>query len=53
MAFRKTISQDELRQNLTPEQQQSGPTYQSSRGGWFPETDKPVAGTPKSQDGDQ
>ncbi|MFB7467099.1 hypothetical protein ACFCZ1_26990 [Streptomyces sp. NPDC056224] len=53
MAFRKTISQDELSQNLTSDLQQSGPTYQSSRGGWFPETDKPVAGTGQSQDGDQ
>lgn len=50
MPFRKTISQDELRESLTPEQRASGPTYQASRGGWFPEPAKPVPGTPK---GDQ
>lgn len=48
MAFRKTISQDELRSNLSEKDQQSGPTYQSSRGGWYPETDKPVPGTPQN-----
>ncbi|MFC8879672.1 hypothetical protein [Streptomyces ardesiacus] len=50
MAFRKSISQAELREKLTPEQRASGPTYQSSRGGWFPEPAKPVPGTPQ---GDQ
>ncbi|MET9365773.1 hypothetical protein ABZX93_33360 [Streptomyces sp. NPDC006632] len=47
MPFRKTISQDELRESLTPEQRASGPTYQASRGGWFPEPAKPVPGTPQ------
>jgi hypothetical protein len=47
MAFRKTISQDELRRQLPAEEQETGPTYQSSRGGWFPERVKPVPGTPK------
>ncbi|MGC5401884.1 hypothetical protein ACPXCP_39860 [Streptomyces sp. DT20] len=47
MAFRQTISQSELRDKLPEDQQQSGPTYQASRGGWCPETDKPTPGTPK------
>jgi hypothetical protein len=47
MAFRRSISQDELRQKLAAEERESGPTYQSSRGGWFPEPVKPVPGTPK------
>ncbi|WP_331725182.1 hypothetical protein OG478_52855 (plasmid) [Streptomyces phaeochromogenes] len=50
MPFRKSISQAELRENLTPEQRASGPTYQASRGGWFPETAKPVPGTPKGDE---
>ncbi|MFF6976035.1 MULTISPECIES: hypothetical protein [Streptomyces] len=48
MAFRKTLSQDELRKRLPADEQETGPTYQSSRGGWFPEPVKPVAGNPKS-----
>ncbi|MFI5635064.1 hypothetical protein ACIA8E_38115 [Streptomyces sp. NPDC051664] len=48
MAFlRKTISQDELREKLPKSEQDSGPTYQSSRGGWFAKPEKPVPGTPK------
>ncbi|MEU3634590.1 hypothetical protein [Streptomyces fradiae] len=35
MAFRKTISQDELRQKLTAEERENGPVYQPSRGGWM------------------
>ncbi|WP_432158023.1 hypothetical protein [Streptomyces sp. bgisy153] len=49
MALRKSIPQAELREKLTPEQRASGPTYQASRGGWFPEPKKPVPGTPKGQ----
>jgi len=49
MAFRKSISQAELREKLSDEERASGPTYQSSRGGWFPEPTKPVPGTPKSE----
>ncbi|MFE3907216.1 hypothetical protein ACFXPY_45120 [Streptomyces sp. NPDC059153] len=51
MAFRKTISQDELRSKLPADEQANGPTYQSSRGCWAAETEKPVPGTPKNQNG--
>ncbi|MFE5658354.1 hypothetical protein ACFQ9H_19455 [Streptomyces sp. NPDC056517] len=27
---------------------EDGPTYQGSRGGWFPEPHKPVPGTPQN-----
>ncbi|MBW5252984.1 hypothetical protein JGS39_29090 [Streptomyces sp. P01-B04] len=47
MAFRKTISQAELRDKLPERDQDSGPTYQSSRGGWFSAPEKPVPGAPK------
>ncbi|MFD5064525.1 hypothetical protein [Streptomyces sp. NPDC058394] len=47
MAFRLTISQDELREKLPADEQANGPTYQSSRGGWADEPEKPVPGTPK------
>ncbi|MFJ2608144.1 hypothetical protein ACIO13_24685 [Streptomyces sp. NPDC087425] len=47
MAFRKTISQDELREKLSPQERATGPTYQASRGGWLQEPTKPVPGTPK------
>ncbi|MEU3161986.1 hypothetical protein ACPCAJ_21115 [Streptomyces griseoincarnatus] len=37
MAFRKSISQAELRAKMTPEQlEQNATTYQASRGGHFP-----------------
>jgi hypothetical protein len=49
MAFRKSISQAELREKLSPEERANGPVYQSSRGGHFPEPTKPVPGTPKSE----
>ncbi|MGW1306507.1 hypothetical protein ACWD5R_43705 [Streptomyces sp. NPDC002514] len=51
MAFRNSISQDELRSKLSQEERENGPTYQASRGGWFPEPVKPVPGTPKTQQG--
>ncbi|MET8832021.1 hypothetical protein ABZX40_40500 [Streptomyces sp. NPDC004610] len=51
MAFRKTISQDELRKRLPADEQETGPTYQSSRGGWFPEPVKPIPGTPQQPEG--
>lgn len=48
MAFRKSISQDELRQSMTAEQlERHATTYQASRGGWVPASAKPVPGTPK------
>lgn len=47
MAFRKTISQDELRNKLSEKDKAAGPTYQPSRGGWYPAPAKPVPGTPK------
>ncbi|MEU5499905.1 hypothetical protein [Streptomyces griseofuscus] len=47
MAFRKSISQAELREKLTPEERANGPVYQASRGGHYPEPAKPVPGTPK------
>ncbi|MCX5115488.1 hypothetical protein OOK13_45155 [Streptomyces sp. NBC_00378] len=47
MTFRKTISQSELREKLPKSEQDSGPVYQSSRGCWDTETDKPVPGTPQ------
>ncbi|MER6549569.1 hypothetical protein [Streptomyces sp. NPDC001250] len=52
MAFRKSISQAELREKLSDEEKANGPTYQSSRGGWYPEPAKPVPGTPKSSSTD-
>jgi len=37
MAFRKSISQAELRAKMTPEQlEKNATTYQASRGGHFP-----------------
>ncbi|MFI2215141.1 hypothetical protein [Streptomyces sp. NPDC020141] len=51
MALRKTMPQAELRQKLPATEQETGPTYQASRGGWFPEPVKPVPGTPKSTGG--
>ncbi|MFE9407165.1 hypothetical protein ACFYNY_36240 [Streptomyces sp. NPDC006530] len=48
MAFRKTISQDELRQKLPAEELAKGTTYQASRGGHFADN-KPVAGQPKDK----
>jgi len=53
MAFRKSVPMSELRESLTTEEKESGPTYQSSRGGWFPEQSKPVPGTPKSDQGER
>ncbi|MFB7747665.1 hypothetical protein [Streptomyces sp. NPDC056132] len=46
MAFRKTISQDELAKGLSDRDRANGNTYQASRGGHFPDN-KPVAGQPK------
>ena len=46
MTFRRSVPQAELRAKLTPEQQaKHATTFQGSRGGHFPEPDKPVAGT--------
>jgi hypothetical protein len=51
MAFRRTMPQDELRDSMTEEQRaQQATTYQASRGGYFPEREKPVPGTPKQED---
>jgi hypothetical protein len=49
MAFRKSISQDELRAGQPAEQRgQFETVYQASRGGHFPvEEEKPVPGTPQ------
>jgi hypothetical protein len=50
MAFRKSISQAELRAKMTPEQlEKNATTYQASRGGHFPPEKKPVPGTPKKK----
>ncbi|WP_318202950.1 hypothetical protein [Streptomyces sp. SCL15-4] len=50
MAFRRSISQDELRARLSPEQRaQHETTYQASRGGHFPTPPKPIPGTPKTE----
>ncbi|MGW1622933.1 hypothetical protein [Streptomyces sp. NPDC002172] len=46
MAFRASIPQAELAKHLTPEERESGPQYEASRGGWYPQEDKPVPGTP-------
>jgi len=49
MGFRKSIPQAELRAKLTQEQlKKHGTNFQASRGGHFPETEKPVPGTPKT-----
>ncbi|MCY0923206.1 hypothetical protein OS965_34580 [Streptomyces sp. H27-G5] len=46
MAFRKTISQDELRQNLTTDQLQQGKGYSGATGGWTEApAEQPTAGT--------
>ncbi|MGW6603524.1 hypothetical protein [Streptomyces sp. NPDC055036] len=46
MAFRRSVPQNELRETQTSEQRESGPKYEASRGGWYPQEDKPVPGTP-------
>ncbi|MFE9222383.1 hypothetical protein ACFYN3_39550 [Streptomyces lavendulae] len=51
MAFRKTISQAELGQNLTAEQRASGPTYSASRGGHYPAEPKPTPGAGNGSNG--
>lgn len=50
MAFRTSISQEELRAGQPAEQHgQFETVYQASRGGSFPvEEEKPVPGTPKA-----
>ncbi|MGW2672524.1 hypothetical protein ACWC5F_31315 [Streptomyces sp. NPDC001272] len=49
MAFRRTISQDELRQGQTDEdRERHATTYQASRGGWFKAEPKPVPGAGNS-----
>lgn len=46
MAFRRTISQAKLAENLTDEQRQQGKGYSSATGGWTESaTEKPTAGT--------
>ncbi|MEV6682230.1 hypothetical protein AB0N09_36020 [Streptomyces erythrochromogenes] len=50
MAFRKTISQDELAAKLTPEQRSSGHVYKASEG-WYGQDDRPVAGEPNGTNG--
>jgi hypothetical protein len=48
MGFRRSISQAELRAKMTAEQlEKHGTTFQASRGGHYPEPEKPVPGTPK------
>ncbi|MFF9594242.1 hypothetical protein ACF1FX_34555 [Streptomyces sp. NPDC014646] len=47
MAFRKSIPMGELREKLPEPERSSGPVYQSSRGCWDTEPDKPVPGTPQ------
>lgn len=45
MPFRRTITQDELRQKLTPEDREQHATdYRPSRGGWVQPAPKPVPG---------
>lgn len=52
MAFRKTISQAELRAGQPEEQKgQQATVYQPSRGGHFPLVKKPVPGTRKPKKG--
>lgn len=47
MAFQRTGSQDDLRATMTEEQlEEQATTYQASRGGWYPDVDKPVPGAP-------
>lgn len=51
MAFRKSVSQEELRESMSPERrEQQATVYQASRGGHFPIEEKPVPGTPKQDD---
>ena len=53
MAFRTSVPQEELRESVPAEQlDPHATTYQSSRGGYFPEADRPVPGTPQGQQGD-
>ncbi|MGV4930290.1 hypothetical protein [Streptomyces sp. HJ7] len=47
MAFRKTVPLDELREQRDRaghDDSGDATTYQSSRGGWYPQADKPVPG---------
>lgn len=44
MAFRKTISQSELRERLSDEERENGPVYRGHRGGWVQEDPKPTPG---------
>jgi hypothetical protein len=49
MAFRKSVSQEELRATMSPERlEQQQTTYRASRGGHFPAEDKPTPGAPQS-----
>lgn len=51
MAFRRSIPQAELRAGQPAQQRgQHETVYQASRGGHFPEPQRPVPGTPKQDD---
>jgi hypothetical protein len=50
MAFRKSVSQEELRESMSPERrEQQATVYQASRGGHFPAEDRPTPGAPQSE----
>ncbi|WP_327286672.1 hypothetical protein [Streptomyces sp. NBC_01205] len=52
MAFRRSISQDELREKQTPEQREQHATdYQASRGGWFSKKDQDETPAPGAGNG--
>jgi hypothetical protein len=49
MPFRRSVPQDELRETMTPEQlARHATTFQASRGGHFPQKERPVPGQPKT-----
>jgi hypothetical protein len=51
MGFRRSVSQDELRAGQPAEQRgQHETVYQASRGGHFPQGQRPVPGTPQDDD---
>jgi|GEM_PF-2070593 len=51
MALRNSIPMSELRDKMSSDDQDKhATTYQASRGGHYPEPDKPVPGTPQNRE---
>lgn len=51
MAFRKSVPQEDLRGTMSEERMEHDATdYQASRGGWLKTEEKPIPGTPQTED---